>query len=882
MTTNHNETNEIIRDTTEERTQNTLSSERIYSINGDNYECIERKSPEKYLTAVYETSRAKAVNEQCKYGLGKIREVIPLKTLLITCNLTPEYTYEESWRIMIRERENIVNELFKRHKDIQFAVTTIEHHHTISKKMLGKEKEVEITAVEEGGNLIIPKKQLGIREGSIGEGEQEQEIGEAKKGSLHDVYTSATLGIFGEKISRWRESAKIMKDMTGSEMTVTYYNFLQTLHYLNGESNRNEEFRQWIAASQVAMGPYVNNNGTVDFDTTQRAIISHHKEVGNNLLGYPHIHIAIGYADVVNVEKFRKDIYEYLMGLGIFPDPDVAVTKTKEAEVEGKAITYVLKNHANLYVHNQIEEYGGDQEICKFYINNTGNENVYTEFANGFVEKQNRKYFRRISMEIIKRVREMEIVIIEEKREVTIDPEKSNYNRLLSYILEVMEKSNLVICADEIYIKEQGTKRTYRQYMNIESFVTNITAVEPYNTIGHKWNVSIIKIMREQDEEKIGEITLGSAEGNYKIRFPRIKMDYRMIEFKDFYFNTVSTKIYKEQSKYYCHYYSGVTLENLQVKLRRFEELSEWMRILRNSGINKRVSYALLFSLLRPKEFKSPIPMLYGDSNAGKTSLIEPFKNYYPKNKYSTLSKSPSEHHIHDMIQDKEFVILEEGNIILNDIRARSQTLILLEGTSDVTANKKHGEIKNIPIRINMAIMCNLSEQDTYMDDGALMNRIYPVGKMIEIRESANKKEVLIREEPYIYLFTGLEFMRYGKENPENEDFFEIIEVMTDEEEVEIEAYKNQCEGILEDRYVDIYSDEYIASQNVININAKDNRRRILYNQKRGQAVNTLMEESNKIRTKIVNTVEHERKAFVEAQKVTKGMTVEQMTVGLK
>lgn len=883
MAATSNQTNGGNEGSTGVRMQIIPSNERMMNINGENYERVERISPEKYLTAVYETSRAKSVNEQCKYGLGKIREVVPLKTLLITCNLTPEYTYEDSWRVMIREREKITNELFKRYEDIQFAVTAIEHHHTISKKMLGREKEMDIRAVEAGGNVIIPKKQLGIREVSNVEGEQEQEVEGAKEGSLYEVYTSETMEKFGERISRWKESQKIMKDMTGSEMTVTYYNFLQTMHYLNGEAKREEGFREWIAQSQRAMAGYMNSNQTPVYDERQRAIISHHKEVGNNLLGYPHIHIAIGYANIVNVEKFVKEIYDYLMEIKIFPDPDVAVTKTKEAEMEGKAITYVLKNHANMYVHNQIREYGGgEEEICKFYINSTGNEEMYKEFAKGFVEKRDRKYFRRISMEIIRRVKEIPNVIKEEKRVVTIDPEKNNYNRLLSYILEVMRESNLVICTGEIYIKEQGTKMTYRQYMDIESFVTNITAVEPYNTIGHKWNGSIIKIMKEQDEEKIAEISLGSAESNYRIRFPRIKMDYRMIEFKDFYFNTITAKIYKEQNKYYCHYYSGVTMENLEVKLGRFEQTSEWMKILRNSRINNRIIYGLLFTLLRPKGFKSPIPMVYGDSNAGKTTLIEPFKNYYPKNKVSTLSKAPSEYHIYDMVQEKELTILEEGNAILNDIRARSQTLILLEGTSDVTANKKHGEIKNIPLRVNIAVMCNLSEEDIYMDDNAMLNRIYPIGKMRELPDASNKKDILRREEAYIYLFTGLNFMRIGKEDPNNNDFFEIVNEMTEEDKLEIETYKKQSEGIIEDKYVDIYSDEYIRTSNETRTDVKETRRQLIYNYMRTGAIDTLLEESNKIR-KVEMTEQikqHEREAFKEAESIA--MTVEEMTSGVK
>ena len=70
---------------------------------------------------------------------------------------------------------------------------------------------------------------------------------------------------------------------------------------------------------------------------------------------------------------------------------------------------------------------------------------------------------------------------------------------------------------------------------------------------------------------------------------------------------------------------------------------------MRNSGVNKREVYAVLFSLLRVKIFKGLVPLIYGESNAGKTTLIKPFKNYYPKDKIGTLSSTLSEYYINDV-----------------------------------------------------------------------------------------------------------------------------------------------------------------------------------------------------------------------------------------
>lgn len=820
--------------------------EGIINYGDERYEVVMRTKPEKLLKAVYEISRSKPVNEYCKYGLGKIREKVPLKTLLITLNLTPEYIFEDGWRIVIREREAIVMELMKRYKNIQFALTTIEHHHTPSNKMLGKEKELDIPALEMSGNIVINTKKLKKNnDEEVNGGESEKEIKEGKS-CLHKVYKSSTIEKFAENIKNWKIKEKIIKDMNDEEKNVTYYNFLQTLHYLNPEANRDQTFREWIIASQrYMMDRMPRMDGSKpspppEWSDDQKTIISYHKDCGNNLLGYPHIHIALAYSDETNPEKFRKEIYDFLMGKDIFPDPDVAVTKTKEAEIDGKAITYVLKNNANEYVYQRLREYGGG-DIVKMYINNTENATKYLEFGDGLMHKGNKMYYHPVPMAIIVREQELRPVSFESKI-ATIDPEKSNYNRLVSHILEVMDDGNFVICEGKIYRKQPGTKMTYKPYMDIEQFVIYITAVEPYNIIGQKWNIELIKRMKCHNEEAMNDIKLGSAEGNYRIKFPTKKMDYRMIEFKDFFFNTITTKIYREQDKYFCHYYANISLEGLERKLLRFKETSEWLKILRNSKIDVIDVHASLFSLLRPQVFKEPIPELYGDSNAGKTTVLMPIINYYPKDKVSIFTETPSEYHIHEMMQNKELVIFEECNNMLNSVKSRSQILKILEGDTTVISNQKHGKISNVQIQQSMAAMTNLQENDTYIDDDAITNRLRPIGRMKTLQNIQNKKAIIQNEEPYIYLYTGLQFMRYGKEDPKNQDFFEIHDVLTSEDEQEIETIKQSYKG-RECEFVDIYSDEYIALQTGTTIRSDDERRRVKNNESHALAVNNLINE---------------------------------------
>jgi len=803
----------------------------------EEYDLVKEVKPEKYLTAVFETCKSKPIIEYNRYGLGKIRERIPVKTILITCNLTPEYEYREAWLTIIKERRIIVDDLIKKYKEIQFVISTVEHHHTISLKMKGIKKQ-EMTEDKKGKNIM---EETAIEDTNIKE--------EIKEGSIYSAYTKKTLKEFAEITNKWKEDKKVTRDMTETEKIVTYYNILQTLHYLNGESGRDEEFRSWIQESQKVMTIYMQNkDAKTAWSEWQMGIISKHKEMGNNLLGYPHIHIAVAYAGITNPEKFRKEIYDYLMEKRVFPDPDVAETKTKESENEGRAIIYVLKNYANKYVKDKLTTYGYEGEIIKMHINRTGNEEIYKNYGLGFIEKQDKKYYRPIGMEIYERkqVQMMKLVTIPKKTE--IDPEKNNYNKTVAHILDMMRKNQLVICDKEIYKKREGTKMTYEQHESIETFVNNITSLEPYSTISNKWKGEILKIMNQDDEavEKCAKLDFGEATGNYRVEFPRIKMDYRMIEFKDFYFNTITTEIYKEQTKYYCHYYSAVTIDNLENKMRMFEEKSEWLNILKRNRKKTREILGILFGLLRPRIQKSHVPMPYGDSDGGKSTLITPFRNYYPDSKVSVFLTTLSEYHISDLLEGRELAIMEEGNTILNDKSGRPRLLATLEGAI-VVSNKKHGEIKNIEQRANIAIILNPLKGDIYTEDPAVMNRVYPIGNMESIKEKKIVKDNIEKEEPYIYLYTGLEFMRLGKEEENNNDFFVINEIMTKEQEEDIEEIKRyyKQEKRQDREAVDIYSEEYMKAQNVNKMKTNDSNRKIKYDASHTQAVQALQNHPN-------------------------------------
>lgn len=827
----------------------------------ESYENVMNTYVEKEISAVYESNKSKPQQQYCIYGLGKLRTKSPIKLLLITCNQTPETIYSRAWYVAMRERDLIVKDLMRKYDNIHFAVTTIEHQHTISEKM----KNVK----EDDGECTKGKKNK--KDEGTGEDTKDMDV---KTKSMYNLYMSEKYEDFMDCLKNEKMEVNILKDMTSRDKAVTYYNAMNTLHYLNGESKRNANFKDWIVRTQNEMSLLIDEDNDMrinllKWEVWQNILISKHKEMGNNLLGYPHIHIAIAYADIPNPEIFRREIFEYLMEKNIFPDPDVAAVKEKKSEIEGRSIMYVIKNHSNKYIYACLRKFDSEENIIRWYINSNSNKDDYVEFAKGFMVKGDKKYFKVIPADLIVVNRKpkpgLRLKILNQP--LNVDPEKNNYNRTLSHIQETMEKNGTVICDGVIFKKRENAKMTYEKYTTIEEYVNEITSAEPYNVISIKWKGELVKLMKVSDVayEKCSKLNMGSAEGNYRVKFARIKIDYRMIEFKDFYFNTITAEIYKDQNKYYCHYYSPVSLVNLENKIEKFRKDSVWLDILRRNGKDSEEVLSLFFSLLRPRAAKALLPMLYGESNAGKTELVKPFMSYYPDNKVSTFLSTMSEYHIEDLLVEKELSVMEEGNAILNyEEKGRARLLALLEGAT-VVANKKHGAIKNYKNRTNMIIATNVLSTDKYQDDDALMNRLYPIGNMKKLEKIVEVSNRIKKEEPYIYMLTGLAFMRLGKETEEEKEtvnFFVIHEVMTEEHEEEIESIKRYYsgEGNDEEDKVDLYSDEYIEEQKMVEMKSRDNNRRTIYNRNHKLEVNKLRNHSVHSGINVLEIMDNEKK----------------------
>lgn len=792
---------------------------------------------EKYTVTPYEKIQSKPVSDYNTYALKKLNRYDKLRTILITCNTFPENEYTNAWHEAIEERENIVKYISKKwEKNVKIVVSTIEHHHTINKNLKEKLEVKYIKSEEESDD----EEGSDNEEVSDDEDDKKKKITRSKM-SIYDIYMSKTLDIYLEKISKLKQDKRVLADMTEEQMIVTYYNILQTLRYLNGEANRKRSMLEYISDEQkiysevmieIINGTYENES--VIFSYRKLALISHHKRIGNNLLGYPHLHIAVSYTGIINPDKFRNEVHDYIMAKGMY-DVRVDKTITKEAEDEGNGITYVMKNHKNKYVNDKLKEYAYKKSVVQMYLNISNKR--YIEYAKGFVERGDKAHYQPINMEVYSKLKKYDEYdeSSEEYINEKIDPEKDDYNKILSYILSVMKSENneFVICDGEIYKKVKRSKMTYRPHMTIDVFIETITSVSPMNKVSPKWKQDIIKLMKitDDDEELTDKTDFVELSESYRPKFPRIKIDHRMIEYEDFYFNTLTTKIYKIQNKYYCYYYAeGYGLDDLKDNLKTFEKESDWNDILKMNKLNTRMVYALLFELLRPKNVKGLTPVLYGASNAGKSTLFSPFRSYYPKTKVSSLDTKLNGHYVADLLCGKELVIVEEGNTILNDDSSTSILLKALEG-ANVISDKKHGEIKDVKQTARIVMAINIKAGDTYIDKKELMNRLYFIGYMKSLKNLKVVHDSIKQDEALIYLYCGLEFMRLSKEE-DNQDFFEIIEELGEEEDKEIVNIKNYYEmkNIKTVNRYKLVKNDQKEDEHSSNMKNEDNQRKTKYN----------------------------------------------------
>jgi hypothetical protein len=225
---------------------------------------------------------------------------------------------------------------------------------------------------------------------------------------------------------------------------------------------------------------------------------------------------------------------------------------------------------------------------------------------------------------------------------------------------------------------------------------------------------------------------------NQKV-FRKILINSEWIEFKDFFVHIPTKKIIKEQYDWPAfHYIPSIIFSDIEKMKNNEIKPEKWLNILQNSGyvdesgnpkilkgtFNKILSYGKdgpvyeeityecdgqaiindLYQLLAPKLHKSKVPVLFGDSNCGKTTVISPFIKLLPSSKVATCGKSNGFEMSNFL--NKLLVILDEATV--NSVGlGRSQLLQITEGGALMNINRKHNDPITKTVNANITVMSN-------------------------------------------------------------------------------------------------------------------------------------------------------------------------------
>jgi len=649
--------------------------------------------------AVYEYLDRDAVKNYITNSYPAIVNKTTVKTFMITINSGPECIYLEQWSL-IQSRRNNLHTAIEKLKDIFYIASTIEHHHQDpSENKNGTKKKVDLDGPTE-------------------------------------IYNSLNTDQFNKALSRLKQFKFKDHDLTIKQKGYVIYNFFHYLRYRALPNGIADSFLKEIDS-------YIEIYSTIKddriFSDHEQMLISLHKNYYYTTLGFPHLHIAVGFNSTLDETTLRNELTRIVELFKISPDFLVDPTLTEKSRMNGNSIQYILKNSKNGFVHSMLNNKHRTGPIILVDVCSSYFTNVFSDFFLniGSVEliidgkPTGRKASYRPLGFNLRINKHLDVPILKSNNGIThlsyddiqINPTGDKYHLILGAINNHMKEKQLVMCDKKVYRKRPNTRMTYEYYSEPETLYDIVTDIDPHSGYASKFKTDLVNRMIRMCEKDDSIRKPGSTYAE----FPVITIDYRMLEFKDFFINTLTRKIYMNQSYYYCYFYSPVSYNEMINGIDYFLNISIWIKILKNSGLFDDINIIAFYSLLIPPIHKCPNPLLYGASDSGKSALIKIFKNLYPDHLISILGTILSEHHIHDQVPGKLLIIADECNYML---RSTNESLILnfLENNS-VVSNEKHGSISTtMRSGVIIGTMNPKSEDKTFANTDSYTNRLFPMG----------------------------------------------------------------------------------------------------------------------------------------------------------
>lgn len=342
---------------------------------------------------------------------------------------------------------------------------------------------------------------------------------------------------------------------------------------------------------------------------------------------------------------------------------------------------------------------------------------------------------------------EKELVIQQQKdkqtnlpQEVTVT-DKAATRTNLEQMIEIVEA---YLQANQMAITPRGT--IYQRIPeSTKSWKHWGTPEELYKKIVNKNNMKVMSATRTDYKEY--------TSGGYNNILPYVDLDFMWIEYGDFFMHIPTGGVIKKNEnreepkkfKYECFaYFPEIKYEEIQGIVLAPPEL--WGHILKNSGyINGNELTEIgkelvkdLYGITLPKEHKSKCVALYGEKNAGKTSIVSVIIMLYPEDVIETITKAGG----HELanLQGKQILYLDEYEGDLG----RGTTLKLTEGKVPMAINPKHKNIKTIVPEVKVIMSMNDIGEWAYKDGNKQDATLLTVGEK-EIKLGGMDEAILAR-----------------------------------------------------------------------------------------------------------------------------------------
>lgn len=662
-------------------------------------------TPQKTLVrAINEGLKDKRLGEYLNAWVPQVHGALRCEMALLTIQYDPNRIRkaEEAWGEVSKLEKKVVD-IMGMEEDILYVVSTVEMHSGRKKKGKGKEEKKETEVREEVLSVKTKEDVKGVFK-KYNE-KLEYEPGEGYLPRLYNFLKK--IEGEGKEVEMVRELAKLEHMQEWNEATDAIYKV--AIGLLNGRK--------------------VKSGGENEEAT---------------LTGYPHIHMAIAFTtttgEIRDLRTVAQRVLEYAHDVDI-RKKDGTSTKARrgrkvDIENDAKIIGYVMKNARHEETGKKLERM--PTTLYNFRNNRMVTE-LYTMLYNNTAVMMAMDVSAREKVEI-KVPFVLEILNPEpENKQTNLGPTVTNKpitkkkkTQMMNIVKTYLEKNQMAITPrGTIYQRIKESKKSWK-YWGMSQ--------ELYEEMCDPENFELLDSTRQQ--------FFTYTTGKFKKLLPYVDLDYQWIEFKDFMYNLTTSEIIKENIERQPYesfaYIPETEYGDIYPEIRKKPE--RWFEILRNSGYmegdrltDKGIELIRgVNDIYKPKTHKSKSLVLHGESNSGKTSLIDPIYNLYPRDARMKITAAGG-FELAGLVMRPQFVVSDEHD---KGRLRRDQTLILVEGDVEMALNIKHKNTETVNVEARSAFICN--EIEWAMKEGSKKESLLTIidaetGKEINVIREIDK-----------------------------------------------------------------------------------------------------------------------------------------------